>query len=221
MDTNKHMAIVGITGSGKTTFAEWMYKNTTGLAIFFNTQLEYKVEAVSDVVVYNINGFKDAFNKENDGHRIYHKICFNPDEDEDKALEQLHQLITILFRLGYQINKNADTPKVWCHLFIDEIHEFSSQLLKDKIVDRVWKRGRRYGIVGIAISQRPAEVSHSILANCPTHVIFKTGQYELPYYQRYHIPIFKDEDAQRHLQKKYCFIVFYDGKIEKYPPISK
>jgi DNA segregation ATPase FtsK/SpoIIIE-like protein len=221
MDTNKHIAIVGITGSGKTYFARWLYINTAGLAIFFNTQLEHKIESFSDVVVSDISGFRQAFNKEKDGHRIYHKICFNPDEDEDKALDQLHQLITILFRLGYQINKTADTPRVWCHLFIDEIHEFSSQLLKDKVVDRVWKRGRRYGIVGISISQRPAEVSHSILANCPTHVIFKTGQYELPYYQRYHIPIFKDTEAQRHLQKKYCFIVFYDGKIEKYPPISQ
>lgn len=221
MDTNKHIAIVGITGSGKTTFARWMYKNTTGLSVFFNTQLEAGIEKISDALCFDTGGFRKAFNEKTNGERKYHKICFNPDEDEDKALIQLQELIKILFRLGYQINKDAESPRVWCHLFIDEIHEYSSQLQKDKIVDRVWKRGRRYGIVGIAISQRPAEVSHSILANCPTHVIFKTGQYELPYYQRYHIPIFTDIEAQKHLQKKYCFIVFYDGKIEKYPPITK
>lgn len=230
MDTNQHISVVGITGSGKTTFAKWLYNNTSGLRVFYNTQLEAGIENDSDALVYDIAGFRRAFNEEIDieGKKVrkFHKICFNPDEDEDRALMELRQLILILFRLGYGINKNSEKPTVWCHLFIDEIHEYSSQLQKNKVVDRVWKRGRRYGIVGIAVSQRPAEVSHSILANCSTHVIFKTGQYELPYYQRYHIPIFSRREGEESkeelwLKKKYHFLVFYDGELTEYPPIEK
>jgi len=220
INTDQHISIVGITGSGKTYFSRWMYRNMNGFCVYYNTQLSVGIERDSDAICYDIGGFKKAFNAEENFKRKFKKICYNPDEDEEKARIELHELIRVLFRLGYQINKSTDEPTIWCHIFIDETHEYSSQLQKDPIVDRLWKRGRRYGIVAISISQRPAEVSHTILANCPTHVIFKTGQYELPYYQRYHIPIFTDKDAQEWITRKYHFIVFYDGEIEKYPPVK-
>jgi hypothetical protein len=161
-----------------------------------------------------MHGFREAFNKG------YRKICFNPSEDEAKALEDLEALIRTLFTIGHTLNKDVSkTPKVWCYLFIDEVHEYSDKLKNDN-VDRIWKRGKRYGLVGIAISQRPAEVSHAILSQSYNHVIFSMSKYEMPYFQRYRIPI-DEPEIRNHLKKKYHFVIFeQNGKYELYPPVK-
>lgn len=223
IDTDRHTAVVGITRSGKTYFADWMFRNVSGLAVYYNTQLEVKIEQSSDVWVDNFNDFRKAYNKG------YRKICFNPNEDEEVALEELILLIDTLFSMGRAINKNAvETPSPFVHLFIDEAHEYSPKQSPNPKIDRVFKRGLRWGIVGVAISQRPAEVSHGILANCDNHVIFRCGDYEMPYFQRYKIPISKgkgesDEGASASylwLKQKYHFVVYSEGEIEMYPPIE-
>jgi len=231
IDLNKHIFICGETGSGKTTIAEWLYKNCEGIAIFFNTQLEYRIEQDSDALVSSMSGFRDAWNAEEKSgfldppthKRKYHKICFNPDDDIDVARQQLDDLVDTLFSIGLKINKDAKKPQIWVRLFIDEIHEYSEKGKEDKTVDRLWRRGRRYGIVAIGISQRPADVSHGILSQCPTHIIFKVNRYESPYFQRYKIPVFFDDEnneTNRWLHKKYHFAVFTGDNLEKYPPVD-
>jgi hypothetical protein len=238
IDTKQHIFECGETGSGKTYLMYWLYKQIQGVCIFFNTQLEYRIEQASDALVTDMAGFREAWNKEtdpgflNENHHIrkYHKICFNPSEDEDEARAQLEELTDTLFRIGYQINKNLQEPKIWVHLFVDEIHEYSSKDNRSKTVDRIWRRGRRYGIVGIAASQRPADVSHGILSQCSTHIIFKVNRYESPYFQRYKIPVFFDKDNDptnkwlnekgRDGKNKHNFAVFTGDDLELYPPVS-
>lgn len=215
INTDERTVICGGTGSGKTTFATWMFKNVGALAVFYNTQLEVRVEQAGTALVYNMNGFRKAYNKG------YRKIVFNPNEDDEIAEKELESLIELLFKLGYEINKDAkDTPKPFCYLFIDEIQEYSSKTSKNQVVDRVWKRGRRYGIVGIAISQRPADVSHTILTQSRQHIIFRLGQYEKGYFDTYKIPIFKDSEYAEWLERDYHFLVYDQRTLEKYPPVE-
>ena len=92
-------------------------------------------------------------------------------------------------------------------------------MCKAPYIARVWKRGRRYGIVGIAISQRPADVSHTVLTQSRTHYIFFMGIYEKGYFSAYGIPVF-DEEYMEWIKQDYHYLKYEDGRIEKYDPIE-
>ena len=168
-------------------------------------------EEKSQAKVNNIDSFLEAVN------RGYTKICFNPTEAKDITLTELIYIKRTLFSLGKKVNEHKKTPLIISHLFIDEVQDYSSKHQPNSEIDAIWKRGRRYGIVGIAMSQRPADVSHTILTQSKYHVIFETSGYEYEYFRRYHIPIdaFKGWTA-----KKYHFAVWDWSTIDQYKPIQ-
>lgn len=224
-DVNKHHFICGITGSGKTTYAIWEYKHIQNRAIFFNSQYERRVELASSHVVSDGEGFIEAWE---DGGK---KICYTPHEDQKKATEQLINIKRILFALGKEINKNViEHEIIFCHLFIDEIQDFSNKDSPNHEVDAIFKQGRRNGVVGIAVSQRPAEVSHTLLVNCSTHIIFRLSSYERGYFDRYKIPIFAEPEYFNHINQgwgkgknpkdRYHFLVFDLVELTKAEPIK-
>jgi len=49
------------------------------------------------------------------------------------------------------------------------------------------RRGLRHRVAGVFVSQRPADVAKSILAQCATHVIFEPGNFGRPYFEKYGI----------------------------------
>lgn len=106
----------------------------------------------------------------------------------------------------------AKGPRVWCHLFVDECHQYGNKL------DELWRQSRRFGITLIGISQRPASTSHTILTQSPDHVLFKCGAYELPYFQKYDIPI---EEHRGWLAKDWHYILYdqMTGKVTRYEPV--
>jgi len=211
---DKHVAIVGITGSGKTIYATKLFTEQPTLCIFINTNSEVYPEHKCQVVIHDLEGFYKAWNEFS-----AHKIVYSPTENEDITQKDVEDLIKLLFAIGKTINAKKQEPTIWCHLFIDEIQEYSAKMKRSTVIDRVFKRGRRYGIVGIAISQRPAEISHTILVNCSSHVIFMVSEYETEYFRNYGIPITEDSEAWNWIQKRYHYVIFKEGKIEKHEPI--
>ena len=206
-----HWFMCGITGSGKTTFGASIFEKVDTLAIFINTSEERIPERKSQIVVYSVDELLRAISLD------ARKICFNPHEDRDISVSDVEQICKVMLSLGRQIHKNKRFIAVFGHIFIDEIHEFSSLHRPNVNIDRIWKRGRRYGIIGIGISQRPADVSHTILTQCRYHVIFRLGQYEIPYFERYKIPI---EDHKEWLKQNYHFCIFDGEEVKRYYPIK-
>lgn len=207
----EHFFICGITGSGKTTFATSIYEKLDTLCVFVNTNEERIPERKSQIIVWDVDEVIKAINLD------ARKICLNPKETREIASADIERLCNVLFHIGSQINKERREITVFSHLFIDEVQEYSSLHRPNANIDRIWKRGRRYGIVGVAISQRPADVSHTILTQCKYHVIFRLGQYEVPYFQRYRIPI---EDHEEWLKRKYHFTIFDGADVSRFYPIK-
>jgi len=214
VNIDKHTAIVGITGSGKTVYATKLFVDQTTLCIFINTNSEVYPEHNSQVIIHDLDGFYEAWNTYSAT-----KIVWTPNENEDIKTEDLEQLIKLLFQIGKTINAKRQEPKIWCHLFIDEIQEYSGKTKRSLIIDRVFKRGRRYGIVGIAISQRPAEISHTILVNCYEHVIFMVSEYETQYFRDYGIPVYEGSEAWNWIQQPHYYVIFKSGQLFKYNPV--
>lgn len=211
----KHTAIVGQTGSGKTNYASLYYGSVPKdrLAIFINTNHEKSPEKVSDAIVYDLQGLGKAFND----HKA-RKICVNPPQEGDIEVATVEAIVKLLFDMGNVLTEKG--VKDWCYFFVDEAQDYSSKLRKSAVIDRVWRRGRRYGITGVAISQRPAEISHTILVNCKFHIVFLISSYENQYFKEYQIPVYEGSEAYDWIQKQYHYVIWNGQTIEYKQPVQ-
>ena len=215
IDTNERFFLCGITGSGKTTLAVSIYKKLDTFAVFINTQDEVAPEHASDLVVHTPEDLLSVL--ENIDQLKAKKVCLSPKRDTEIKPEDIEAVRDVLFAYGAKINEKRKAPIIWCHIFIDEIHEYSSKRQPNRKIDSLWKRGRRYGIIAVGLSQRPADVSHTILTQSKYHVIFKVSPYEYQYFHTYHIPI---EDFEEWIKRDYHFVVFDGYEVKEAYPIT-
>ena len=83
-----------------------------------------------------------------------------------------------------------------------------------------------YGIRAVGISQRPADVSHTILTQSLYHVIFYIGDYDHPYFRKYNIPIepqleVTDEYPEGFLEfRSYRFVIWDGTTMTRYDKVD-
>lgn len=212
IEFEKHVFVTGTTDSGKTTFTAKYYESNDGLNIFFNIQEEYVVEEHSDIIVTSLDQLEKAIE---DKHT---HICYNPElAGQDVSIVDIGVTIRMLFAMGTLAKREAKgRPEIWATVYIDEVQEFGEKQ-GHPIIHRLWKRGLGYGIRAVGISQRPADVSHTILTQSKDHVIFYIGGYDHPYFSKYQIPI---KEHIGHLEQPYNFVVWDTKEITKYNKLS-
>jgi len=198
IDTNRHAIFVGTTSSGKTWGATDLYITLRGINIFINSNYEPRVERHSTVVCETPTQVARALEM-----KIRH-ICFNPHEDAEIAKRQVIEIKKLLFCLGKEIN-TAGKRLIWCHLYIDELHEFSSKIDPCIEINNIFRKGLRHGVACIGISQSPADVAHIILKNCESHVIYKHTGYEEPYFKKYRFDMEPYEDW---IKRDFHYVVY-------------
>ncbi len=81
----------------------------------------------------------------------------------------------LLFEYSKSLEKRASIP---FHLFLEEAHRYIQKdndtfLIGYNIFDRIAKEGRKYGVLLDIISQRPVEISDTVIAQCSNFLIFK------------------------------------------------
>ncbi|MDE6284769.1 MAG: ATP-binding protein, partial [Bacilli bacterium] len=88
-------------------------------------------------------------------------------------------LVKIFSRIIFDFSKdNANRATIPFHLFLEEAHRYVQQdndvfLLGYNIFERIAKEGRKYGVILDIISQRPVEISDTVIAQCSNFLIFK------------------------------------------------
>ena len=88
-------------------------------------------------------------------------------------------LVKIYSHLIFEFSKaNATRATVPFHLFLEEAHRYVQKdndifLLGYNIFDRIAKEGRKYGVLLDIISQRPMEISDTVISQCSNFLIFK------------------------------------------------
>lgn len=95
------------------------------------------------------------------------------DDNYAKALVKIYSRIIFDFA-----KSNVSRATVPFHLFLEEAHRYVQQdidvfLLGYNIFDRIAKEGRKYGVILDIISQRPVEISDTVIAQCSNFLIFK------------------------------------------------
>lgn len=202
----RHILVIGATGSGKTYFASRYAEKLTGIVLIINPEEDSQLTSVCDVQIDSADDFTEAL------EAGYKKIDFIPPEDNDVAIEHIDKMREILFAIG----DNRTKKNKWCYIIIDEAQLYAPKSRKSP-VENIFKRGRKRGIQGIALTQRPASLSHDIITQTELQVIFRFNPYEMTYFDHYKIPV---RDYEDWLNKEYHYITIDAfGRIEKHEPV--
>lgn len=150
-------------------------------------------------------------------------VNFNLEDIEDSLAKVITKVYTrMLFEFTKKLNDRASIP---FHIFLEEAHRYvqndnDKYLLGYNIFDRVAKEGRKYGLIFNLISQRPVEISETVISQCSNFLIFKMNHPRDLEYIRKMLPNINQEiiEKQKSLQPGTC-VGF--GKAFKVPLIIK
>ena len=95
--------------------------------------------------------------------------------DDTQAKIIVKVMARMFFDFAKSRKKRATMP---FHLFLEEAHRYVMKdadvfLIGYNIFDRIAKEGRKYGVLLNIISQRPVEISETVIAQCSNFLIFK------------------------------------------------
>lgn len=128
----------------------------------------------------------------------------------------------LLFDFTSKLQQRGSFP---VHLILEEAHRYVQQdsdtkILGYNIFDRIAKEGRKYGVLLGLISQRPSEMSETVLSQCSNFLIFKMQHPRDVSFIRQMVPFITDEivEKMKGLQPGTC-VVF--GSAFKLPTIVK
>src|SRR5574344_2089545 len=128
----------------------------------------------------------------------------------------------MLFDFTKRLKVRASIP---FHIFLEEAHRYVQNdtdnfLLGYNIFERVAKEGRKYGLIFNLISQRPVEISETVISQCSNFLIFKMNHPRDLEYIRKMLPNINNEivETQKSLQPGTCMAF---GLALKVPMVVK
>ena len=145
-----------------------------------NKKEKYKKEKYIEEYIKDLLGFTDENKKQ---HQI---IILDLQEASDEALGLIS---AVLARLVFEWIRNSNKKNRPIHFILDEVHryipeKFSFNFNNDSspqgthirtydTLERLAKESRKYGIFLQVISQRPSELSKTVLSQCSNFIIHK------------------------------------------------
>ena len=150
-------------------------------------------------------------------------INFNLEDVEDWFAKVVVKLYTkMLFNFAKRLKNRASIP---FHIFVEEAHRYVQndgdvELIGYNIFERASKEGRKYGLIFNLISQRPVEISDTVISQCANFLIFKiTHPLDLDYITKMLPNISADiVEKQKTLQPGTCMAF---GSAFKIPTIVR
>lgn len=155
--------------------------------------------------------------------RKFQMVNINLDDVDDvfaKVIVKIFSRLTFDFAKG--LSNRASIP---FHLIVEEAHRYIQNdgdtfLIGYNIFDRIAKEGRKYGVILGLITQRPVEMSDTVISQCSNFLIFKMNHPADVEYIRKMVPNISDEivEKQKTLQPGTCLAF---GMAFKIPLIVK
>ena len=152
--------------------------------------------------------------------QIINFVLEDIDDRFAKALVKVYCRIIFKFCKGLK-----DRGSMPVHLMLEEAHRYVQRdmdldILGYNIFERIAKEGRKFGVIMDLITQRPTELSETVISQCTNFLIFKiTHPSDLDYIRKMVPNISADViEKQKALQSGTC-VAF--GKMMKIPMIVK
>ena len=158
----------------------------------------------------------------NNGQK-YQILNINLEDIDDSIAKVITKIFSrIIFEYTKALQNRATIP---FNLVVEEAHRYIKSgedidLIGYNIFDRIAKEGRKYGVLLTLISQRPVELSETVMSQCANFLIFKTTHPRDIEYIGKMVPNITEEivEKQKALQPGYCLCF---GSAFKVPLITK
>ncbi len=153
----------------------------------------------------------------------YQLVNINLDDVDDSFAKVITKIYSrLLFEFTKGLKNRASIP---FHIFVEEAHRYIQNdtdrfLIGYNIFERIAKEGRKYGLILGLISQRPVELSDTVISQCSNFLIFKMNHPTDVDYIKKMVPNISDEivEKQKTLQSGTCLSF---GSAFKVPLIVK
>ena len=150
-------------------------------------------------------------------------LNINLEDIDDSVAKVIVKIFSrIIFEYTKALTARATIP---FNLVVEEAHRYIKSgedidLIGYNIFDRIAKEGRKYGVLLTLISQRPVELSETVMSQCANFLIFKTTHPRDIEYISKMVPNITEEivEKQKALQPGYCLCF---GDAFKVPLILK
>ena len=160
---------------------------------------------------------------ETDGGGKVQIVNFVLEEVDDRFAKNLVKVLSrILFKYAKSLQPRGSRP---IHLMLEEAHRYVQKdndinILGYNIFERIAKEGRKFGVILDLITQRPTELSETVLSQCSNFIIFKLNHPTDLEYIRKMVPNISSDviEKQKSLQSGTC-VAF--GRMMKIPMIVK
>jgi len=188
----KHLAIIGETQSGKTVLAREIFNANPTKSLFIDIEDLGEIHAEREL---NMNDSPKTFRAM---VQHYSKVKYVPSSNPSVARKETRWIWRMLMNMNINI----------C-VFADEIQNYGDD--KRNVFDVYAVRGLKHGVHLITISQRPAYVSKTIMAQTPKIVFFNVGTFESEYFKRYRLP-YEEINTMFAEAPEYSFIIYERGR---------
>lgn len=139
----------------------------------------------------------------------YQIVNFNLDDVDDDFAKVITKIYSrLVFEFAKGLKNRASIP---FHIVVEEAHRYIQNdtdrfLIGYNIFERIAKEGRKYGVILGLISQRPVELSDTVISQCSNFLIFKMNHPVDVDYIRKMVPNISDEivEKQKTLQSGTC-----------------
>lgn len=165
---------------------------------------------ISDIILINSNSKAQIINF----------VLEDIDDRFAKAIVKVYS--RILFRFTKELTNRGSMP---IHIMLEEAHRYVQKdkdifILGYNIFERIAKEGRKFGLVLDLITQRPTELSETVISQCSNFLIFKINHPTDLEYIRKMVPNISADviEKQKSLQSGTC-VAF--GSMMKIPLIVK
>ncbi len=150
-------------------------------------------------------------------------INFVLEEVDDRFAKAIVKIYSrLLFRFTKSLKNRGSMP---IHIMLEEAHRYVQKdidisILGYNIFERIAKEGRKFGIILDLITQRPTELSETVISQCSNFLIFKINHPTDLEYIRKMVPNISADviEKQKSLQSGTC-VAF--GPMMKIPLIVK
>ena len=150
-------------------------------------------------------------------------VNFVLEEIDDRLAKAIVKIFSrILFKFSKKLQPRGAMP---IHIMLEEAHRYVQRdkdidILGYNIFERIAKEGRKFGVILDLITQRPTELSETVLSQCSNFIIFKLNHPTDLEYIRKMVPNISSDviEKQKSLQSGTC-VAF--GRMMRIPMIVK